>query len=48
MDPGFKESYSVYRARLMEKGLLFSPSYNKLDFVLPRFEEFVDFVKDFE
>ncbi len=47
-DPGFKDSYSVYRARLMEKGLLFSPSYNKLDFVLPRFEEFVDFVKDFE
>ena len=32
---------SVYRDRLIKKGILFSPSYGYLEFSLPRFYEFV-------
>lgn len=43
-----RNGYSVYRERLIEKGLLYSPSYGTLEFVLPRFGEFVHIVKEFE
>ena len=42
------KTYPIYRERLLEQGLIYSPSYGKLDFVLPRFEEFVSFAKEFE
>ena len=41
-------SYSVYRERLIEQGFIYMPSYGKLAFVLPRFSEFVEMVKEFE
>lgn len=41
-------NYSQYRRRLLEKGLIESPSYNSLSFVLPRFKEFIMFAKEFE
>lgn len=41
-------NYSQYRKRLLDKGLIVSKDYNKLSFVLPRFKEYVLFVKDFE
>lgn len=33
--------FSVYRSRLIRRGILISPSRGALDFALPRFEEFV-------
>lgn len=33
--------FSVYRTRLMRKGIVFSPSYGELDFTLPEFDQFV-------
>ncbi len=43
-----KESnYSQYRKRLIEKGLIYQPKYDCLDFVLPRFREFISYAKDF-
>lgn len=33
--------FSVYRNRLLKKGILISPAYGCLDFALPRFREFV-------
>lgn len=43
-----KESYAVYRERLLEKGLIYSPSYGCLNFVLPRFKEFIQLMLEFE
>ena len=34
-------AFSVYRNRLIRKGLLIGVSYGKLEFVLPCFKEFV-------
>lgn len=34
-------AFSVYRNRLLRKGLLISVSYGKLEFVLPYFKEFI-------
>ena len=34
-------NFTVYRARLLKKGILYVPEYGKLAFSLPRFEEFV-------
>ena len=34
-------SFSVYRNRLIKKGLIISPEYGHLEFTLPRFIEFV-------
>jgi len=34
-------SFSVYRNRLIKKGVITSPEYGHLDFTLPRFKEFV-------
>lgn len=34
-------SFSVYRNRLIKKGLIISPEYGHLEFTLPRFKEFV-------
>ena len=33
--------FTVYRSRLIRKGILFSPTYGNIDFALPRFREFV-------
>lgn len=41
-------SYSLYRKRLMDKGLLWSPKYDCLMFVLPKFKEYVEIAKQFE
>ena len=41
-------NYSQYRKRLLEKGLIVSNSYDYLQFVLPRFKEFVLFAKEFD
>ena len=39
---GFDEkSFSVYRDRLIKKGLLISTTYGKLEFALPRFYDFL-------
>ena len=35
------KTLSVYRDRLIKKGILYSPSYGYLEFVLPRFFEFL-------
>ncbi len=35
--------FSVYRDRLLKKGIIFSPDYGRLDFSLPRFERFIKF-----
>lgn len=32
-------SFSVYRNRLIKKGLIISPEYGHLEFTLPRFKE---------
>lgn len=46
---GFSSAnYSQYRRRLLEKGLVYMPEHGKLDFVLPRFKEYVSFMKEFE
>lgn len=42
-----ESNFSQYRRRLIEKGLLYVEKYNCLKFVLPRFDEYVLFVKDF-
>ena len=42
-----KTNFSQYRKRLIEKGLVASIDYDKLEFVLPRFKEFVLYAKDF-
>ena len=42
-----KDSYAVYRERLLEKGLIYSPAYGQLDFVLPRFKEFIQLMLEF-
>jgi len=34
-------SFSVYRQRLLKKGIVFVPGYGHLEFVLPRFGEYV-------
>jgi hypothetical protein len=34
-------NFSVYRKRLLKKGIIISPEYGYLDFALPRFREFV-------
>ncbi len=36
-----EKSFSVYRDRLIKKGLLISPNYGRLEFALPRFYEFL-------
>ena len=36
--------FSVYRNRLMKRGLIRSQSYGYLEFTLPRFDHFVRFV----
>lgn len=33
--------FSVYRTRLIRKGVVYSPSYGELDFTLPEFDRFV-------
>ena len=33
--------FSIYRERLIKKGIIFAPSYGKIQFVLPRFYEFI-------
>lgn len=33
--------FSVYRTRLIRKGVVYSPSYGELDFTLPLFDKFV-------
>ena len=37
-----KSGFSPYRARLIKRGLAYSPERGKLCFQLPRFAEFVD------
>lgn len=34
-------TFSVYRKRLIKKGIIYAPNYGYLDFILPRFREFV-------
>ena len=34
-------TFTVYRKRLLKKGVIYSPQYGYLDFILPRFKEFV-------
>ena len=34
-------TFTVYRKRLLKKGIIYSPQYGYLDFILPRFKEFV-------
>lgn len=41
-------NYSQYRRRLLEKGLIIVKGYDKLDFVLPRFREFINYAKEFD
>ena len=46
---GFPETnYSQYRHRLLLKGLISMPSQGLLEFVLPRFKEYVLLMKEFE
>ena len=33
--------FSVYRNRLLKKGIIYAPDYGKLDFSLPRFDRFI-------
>jgi len=42
-----ESTYSQYRRRLIEKGLIAMNAYNSLSFVLPRFKEYILFVKEF-
>jgi hypothetical protein len=37
-------NFSVYRKRLLKKGIIISPEYGYLDFALPRFREFVTYM----
>jgi hypothetical protein len=39
-------NFSVYRKRLLKKGIIISPEYGYLDFALPRFREFVIYMSD--
>ena len=34
---------SVYRARLIKKGIINSLGYGKIEFALPRFKEFLEY-----
>lgn len=34
-------TFTVYRKRLIKKGIIYSPQYGYLDFILPQFKEFV-------
>lgn len=43
-----ENSYSQYRRRLIEKGLIVADAYNHLSFVLPRFREYILFIQKFE
>ena len=43
-----KDNYQQYRKRLLLKGIIKTPSYGRLEFVLPRFKEYILFVKDFD
>lgn len=36
------DSLSVYRDRLLKRGLVYSPEYGYLEFTLPRFEKYID------
>ena len=42
-----KESFSQYRSKLLKKGILMSTNWGKLDFTLPRFNEYVKLQIDF-
>ena len=42
-----KSNFQNYRARLIEKGIIFAPSYGKIAFSLPRFEQFVEALRLF-
>ena len=42
-----KESFSQYRSNLLKKGILMSTNWGKLDFTLPRFNEYVKLQIDF-
>ena len=49
LENGFSNvNYSQYRRRLIEKGLISMPKMGCLEFVLPRFKEFINFMKEFE
>ena len=43
-----ESNYSQYRKRLLEKGIITVSGFNHLSFVLPRFKEFITYVKEFE
>ena len=43
-----ESNYSQYRKRLLEKGIITVSGFNNLSFVLPRFKEFITYVKEFE
>jgi DNA-binding Lrp family transcriptional regulator len=37
-----EKAFSVYRARLLKEGVLFSPSFGRLQMSLPRFSVFLE------
>lgn len=41
-------NYSQYRKRLLEKEIIFAPKYDKIEFLLPDFENFVNYIVQFE
>lgn len=41
-------NYSQYRRRLLEKEIIFDPKYDKLEFSLPDFENFVNYIVQFD
>ena len=43
-----ESNYSQYRKRLIEKGLIVSNKYGAVSFVLPRFNGFISYAKEFE
>ncbi len=43
-----KENFSQYRDKLIKKGILISVAYGKLEFILPRFKEYVKLQTEFE
>lgn len=42
-----ESNYSQYRKRLIEKGLIVSNKYGSVSFVLPRFDGFISYAKEF-
>ena len=36
------EKFSVYRRRLINKGVIYSPAYGRIELSLPRFDRFVE------